>query len=62
MKERFQVKNTLSSYEYPARMLRSVVLPAPEGPMMAVSPGLKHPDTPFKICFVSEIKKSNLRK
>lgn len=44
-------------------MFRSVVFPAPEGPMIAVSsPGLKHPETPFKICFLSGNKDLFLKK
>lgn len=59
MKKRDKLVNCVFSikiltYEYPARMFSSVVLPAPEGPMMAVSsPGLKHPLTPRRICFAS---------
>jgi hypothetical protein len=35
-----------------AKILRSVVFPAPEAPMIAVTvPALKIPDMPFRICF-----------
>lgn len=41
----------------PARMLRRLLLPAPEGPMIAVnSPELKHPSIPCNISFLAEIK------
>lgn len=34
-------------------MFKSVVFPAPEGPIMAVnSPDLNFPETPFKSCFL----------
>lgn len=47
--------NYLISYIKPVSRLRSVVLPAPEGPIMAVnSPDLNFPETPFRICFLPE--------
>lgn len=38
----------------PVRIFKSVLLPAPLGPMMAVnSPHLNSPDTPFNIVFLA---------
>lgn len=45
-----------STYWKPVRILSSEDLPAPDGPMIAVSsPDWKHPDTPLRIH--SETKK-----
>lgn len=42
------------TYVNPVRMFSSDDLPAPDGPMMAVSsPDLKHPDTPFRMFLFS---------
>lgn len=46
----------------PVKMLRSVLLPAPEGPIIAVnSPDLNSPETPFKMVFVATKKKRKHR-
>lgn len=54
IKQRNRNKNT---YVNPAKMSSKVLLPAPEGPIIAVSsPDLKSPLIPCRICFSSAKK------